>query len=214
MALPSHAITRIAGVALAVLGLVAGVVLQRHQAQSTPAAAAAVGALWPAPAPLAPFELSDQAGARFGRERLEGRWSLVFFGFTHCPDVCPTTLAALGSAVEKLRPAAGGDAYQVVFVSVDPERDTPAAIAQYVSHFGPGVVGITGSNEALERLTRQLGVVHMRVGEGEDYLIDHSAQILLLDPQARLVGVLSPPHAGAAIAERTRAIREFIESRS
>lgn len=214
MALSSTAGTRIAGVALALLALVAGAFLQKHRSQADPAAAAAVGALWPPPPSLAPFALTDASGAAFGPDRLQGRWSLVFFGFTHCPDVCPTTLAALGTAMGRLREAAGGDAWQVVFVSVDPTRDTPEAIGRYVSGFGPGVTGVTGSDDALAALTRQLGVVYMRVGDGEDYQVDHSAQVLMLDPQARLVGVLSPPHAGSAIAERARAIRDFIEDRS
>jgi protein SCO1/2 len=156
---------------------------------------------------LPPMDLVDQQGAPFDAARLKGRWSLLFFGFTNCPDVCPLTLAmlaqlekSLADLPEELRP-------QVVLMSVDPQRDTPERLAAYVKHFSPTFVGTTGAPEAVESFTRKLGVpVAMHMLEDGAYTVDHSAALFLINPDAELRAVFSPPHTSANIAADYRRI--------
>lgn len=149
------------------------------------------------PRPIGEFSLVDQHGRPFGRNALENRWSLVFTGFTHCPDLCPTTLALLAS----VRARVPGDGLQIVFVSVDPERDTPGRIADYLAHFDARLVGTTGTREEIERFTKALGLAQVRnPGVGGDYTVDHSAALVLIDPRARVTGYFRPPHDAEALA--------------
>jgi protein SCO1/2 len=155
------------------------------------------GTVLPDPRPIGEFALLDQRGRPFGPAALEHRWSLVFTGFTHCPDLCPTTLAFLAS----LRSQIPGRKLQIVFVSVDPERDTPEAIASYLAHFDPGFVGVTGASADIERFTKALGVAQVRnPGVGGEYTVDHSAALVLIDPKVRVAGYFLPPHDGRALA--------------
>jgi protein SCO1/2 len=139
------------------------------------------------------FELVDHRGETFDRSRLEGEWSLLFFGYTYCPDVCPMTLQSLARVQALMDPNAST---QVVFVSVDPTRDTTARLAEYVEFFHPALVGASGDAAELERLTHAMGAFY-RQGEtgaqADDYLVDHSASLFLVDPQARLHAVLHEP---------------------
>ena len=164
---------------------------------------------------VADFELVDQHGAPFGPERMRGRWSLLFFGYTHCPDVCPATMHVLDGAVKEIHALADpAPDTQVVFVSVDPRRDTPQQLAQYVPYFNKDFLGVTGSTEAINRLTSQLGILHMRSGgdpEGGGYLVDHSASILLFDPQGRQYAVFGPPHDAPQIARDFLALARYYE---
>lgn len=148
------------------------------------------------PRPLPEFSLVDQSGAPFTRERLLGTTSLMFFGFTHCPDICPATLAELASAREQLAASEGAEARlpQIVFVSVDPERDTPEKLAAYVGHFGDGFVGVTGSEEQLRALAQPLGIWFEKEPLGEDYSVSHSAAVLFIDGKAELRALFGAPH--------------------
>jgi protein SCO1/2 len=149
------------------------------------------GTVLPEPHPVAAFELVDHEGRAFDRRALAGRWSLVFAGFTNCPDICPMTLAMLGELGTRL----GAASPRLVFVSVDPERDSPARIAAYLRHFGPELVGATGSPAAIESFTRDLGLAQVKMpGTGGDYTVDHSAALVLLDPKVRVTGYFPPPH--------------------
>lgn len=151
------------------------------------------------PRAIADFRLTDQQGREFTRESLRGGWSLVFAGFTHCPDACPTTLAMLNAMDERLR--ANGGAIQVVFLSVDPERDTAERLAGYVSHFNPRFVAVTGARAQIDELCRDLGIAYVRnPGAGGDYTVDHSAALVLIDPRARVAGYFQPPHDADALA--------------
>ena len=173
------------------------------------------GLLWPHPKALGPFSLVDQQERPFDLERLKGRWTFLFFGYTHCPDVCPLTLTALDRVEKHLAQShdANLDGVQFAFVTVDPQRDTPKKVAQYVQYFNKAFLGISGPEDKLAALTRQLGVIHMRTDADTrgDYLVDHTASIMLTDPQARLVGVFGPPHDAKTIAEQFTKIRRFIE---
>jgi len=164
----------------------------------------------PVPKPLPEFELVGDGGEPFTRERLEGRWSFVFFGYASCPSICPITMATLRDVRQKL--AAGSppmEDAQVVFVSVDPARDDPEALRRYVRHFDPAFVGAVGESGELERLTRSLGVYHERTPGGDDerYDFDHTASVMLVDPEASLHAVFSPPIDPHEAAEAFRAIR-------
>ena len=155
------------------------------------------GTALPEPRALPDFALVDQVGRPFDRSRFEGRWSLLFTGFTHCPDVCPTTLALMA----ELHRRVPRDDLQWVFLSVDPERDTPDAVARYLAHFDTMLVGATGERAQMERLTAGLGLAQVRnPGVDEAYTVDHSTAFVLIDPEARLAGYFSAPHARDALA--------------
>ncbi len=155
-----------------------------------------VATVLPAPAPLAEFSMVDQDGNAFDRDSFRGRWSMVFFGFTHCPDICPVTLQQL-SVVRRRMAEADPDAVlpDIVFVSVDPGRDTVATISQYVQAFGEDVIGVRGDPAELEKLTRTFGI-YFEVNEaaGDDYTVAHSAAIVIVDDNAEFHAVFSAPH--------------------
>lgn len=149
---------------------------------------------------LADFTLTDARGRAFGKPELGGRPTLMFFGFTSCPDVCPATLAQL-AAVQRALPA-----LHVVFVSIDPQRDTPDALRQYVRAFHPDLVAVTGTPEALQPLERSLSVASVRVPLPDGgYTFDHSAALYLLDARARWVAVFTPPFAADRLIADLRA---------
>ncbi|MDX1515571.1 MAG: SCO family protein [Woeseiaceae bacterium] len=147
-------------------------------------------------APQVPaFRLLDQHGRMVDERVFEGQWDLVFFGFTNCPDVCPLTLQTLAVAKRELAAAGHSPLPRIVLVSVDPERDTPARVAQYVDAFGEGNLGITGELDELRKLTRGLGIFfEKRPGDGEQYNVDHSSVVLVVDPQGRFRALFSSPH--------------------
>ena len=148
--------------------------------------------LFPAPRELPPFALDAGDGGQLDNAALKGRWSLIFIGFTHCPDICPTTLATLG-ALQKVATDVS-PALQVVFVSVDPERDSADRAAEYARFFVPDALAATADHPRLEAFTRSLGMIYVKTAmEDGDYSVDHSARIAILDPQARQVGMFSPP---------------------
>ncbi len=161
------------------------------------------GTALPEPRALPAFALVDQAGRPFGRARFEGRWNLLFTGFTHCPDVCPTTLALMA----ELNRRVARDDLQFVFVSVDPERDTPDAVARYLAHFDAALLGATGERAEMERLTAGLGLAQVRnPGAGDEYTVDHSTAFVLVDPEARLAGYFSAPHERDALVADLRSL--------
>lgn len=154
-------------------------------------AVAQSGMLLGTPRPVADFTLTDHHGAPFSNAQLRGRWSLVFAGFTHCPDVCPTTLGLMKVVAQQLGPRAPA----MVFLSVDPERDTPAVLKPYVEYFGPPIVGVTGARASLDSLCASLGIAYVKVPGASDaeYTVDHSAALVLVDPQGRVAGYFPPP---------------------
>src|SRR5690606_18738334 len=143
--------------------------------------------------PLPEFALVDHNGEPFTRERFLGRTSLVFFGFTHCPDICPATRGKLASARRQLD-AAGAPLPQIVMVSVDPERDTPEKLAAYVSHFGADIVGVTGQEEELLALTEPLGIWFENQPLGESYTVSHSTAVLVVNRRGELQALFGTPH--------------------
>lgn len=194
--------------AVALLSAAAGFGLWKLK-QSVPVAAYESLLVLPEPRVLGDFALVDQDGAAFDLDRLRGTWSLLFFGFTHCPDICPSTLYDLQQVRESVGATAGAEPWQVVFVSVDPGRDTPDRLAEYVSWFDPDFVGVTGDEAQLRPLAVRMGVAY-RVEEhaagAADYAVDHSASVFLTDPQGRLHGVFPAPHEAGAMARDLAAV--------
>jgi len=163
----------------------------------TPPLELAAGTVLPEPRKIEAFALTDQQGRPLDAAALEGRWTLLFTGFTHCPDICPTTLAMLTELDKRL----GAGAPRFLFVSVDPERDTPERLAAYLAHFDPDLVGATGTRNAVESFTRGLGLAQVKnPGVGDEYTVDHSAALVLIDPRVRLAGYFRPPYDIDALA--------------
>jgi protein SCO1/2 len=139
------------------------------------------------------IQLLDHHGKPFLRERFEGKWSLVFFGFTHCPDICPTTMAFLDEFVTQLEGTEAADT-QVVLVSVDPARDTVEQLAVYVPYFNPEFVGVTGEFLDLHRFATALNTPFRKVpGQDENYVVDHSANVVLINPRGDYHGFFKAP---------------------
>lgn len=149
----------------------------------------------PAPMPLPEFALVDQSGNAVTRDTFRDQWSLVFFGFTHCPDICPTTLQILSAARKKLADSGQAPLPRVVLVSVDPERDTPELMGQYLNYFGDGNLGVTGSLGELRKLTGPLGIFFEKQSAAEEnYSVDHSAAVLVINPAAEFHALFSGSH--------------------
>jgi len=188
----------------AALGLWAG---QRWLATRAPAGPRLQAVkLFDHPRELPSFSLEQSDGTQLVPGELKGHWTLVFLGFTHCPDVCPTTLAQLARA-QKEWAAALPDASRprVLFVSVDPERDRPDGIGEYAHAFDRDTLAATSDVPALENFARSLSLVFMKVpasagAPAGEYSVDHSATLAVLDPQARMAGVIQPPLQPKAIA--------------
>ena len=157
------------------------------------------------PRPLNPFALRDHKGEPFTLSSLQGKWTFLNFGYTYCPDVCPTTLSTLARLNAGLEKNGVDVPYQIVFVSIDPERDTETRLAEYVPYFSPGFVGARGEQGDLRKLTGQLGVLFVRVEEkenaGGEYLMDHTASVILIDPGGRLRAIFSAPHKASVMME-------------
>jgi protein SCO1/2 len=188
---------KILAVFLVILAFAGGTLfmIQSIQRGSAPPAFATV---WPSPKPLAEFHLVDQGGSEFTKNRLSGQWSLMFFGFTNCPDICPATLQQLAIANKNLEEA-GLPVPDIIFVSVDPERDTPDVLTTYVSHFAGDILGVTGDITELTRLTSSIGIFFEKaeLPTGDDsgnYSVDHSAVVLVINEDGAIHASFSAPH--------------------
>lgn len=182
-------------IALALVAAVlAGVLVMRGSGGGAPRTALVGG----------PFQLVDQNGKAADESLLKGKWSAVFFGFTYCPDVCPTTLYALGQAEKLLGPQARS--FQTVFISVDPARDTPAQLKAYLDNeaFPKALVGLTGTQAQTDGAAKAYRVYHQKAGEGPGYLIDHSVITYLMGPKGAFVCVIPHGLTPEQIAERVK----------
>jgi protein SCO1 len=154
------------------------------------------------PRKIALPELSRQDGALLSEQDYKGHWTLWFFGYTHCPDICPATLG-MAAAAKRKADNEGIEFPQVIFVSVDPERDTVELLKDYVSYFDPGFIGVTGSEDMIKALTLQMSVVYMKMAsesdDGNNYIVDHSSSLLVTNPRGHLTATLSPPHSPASV---------------
>ncbi len=205
--------TRVSGTELRVLVialvLLAGAaVWVSASRQSLPAPA--IATVLPEPLALPAVQLTDQRGLDFSTAELVGNFSLLFFGFTHCPDICPITLQTLANVDTELR-ARGLEPPRVVFVSVDPERDTPARIERYLGNFNANFVGLTGSQLALQPLLAALGVTVQRhqLPNQEFYNVTHNSTVYLVGPQAEWLAIFSAPHDASVIATDFVRVRQL-----
>lgn len=184
--------------------------IRRRTAIGLIAAAAALAACAKTekPAVGGPFHLVDQNGKAVDERLLKGRWSLVFFGYTFCPDVCPTTLTTLAAAQDRLGPK--GKKLQVVFITVDPARDTPAQLKTYLASpaFPKGTIGLTGTPAQVDAAAKAYKVYYAKEGEGQDYSMNHSSAIYLMDPKGRFDRVvaygLTPNEIARQVADAMR----------
>lgn len=187
-----------------IAGVVAGVVFNRQAPLPDD-----VITVLTQPRPVQAFSLTAEDGSPFDQDSLQGRWTLLFAGFRNCPDICPDTLARMAA----LRGQAPDVAQQVqmVFLSVDPQRDAPAQLDQYTDHFDPAITGVTGDQPTIDRLMGDLGLAYLLVPlDGEQsadaYTVDHSAAMVLLDPQARVAAYLPAPHDVDAVANALKTV--------
>lgn len=200
--------------AIAALALLVGLgalLLNRDEAQQSVAASAQPTAMragaYDPPQAAPEFSLVGSDGADVTLERYRGKVVLMSFGFTHCAAVCPTTLATLSAARDSM--GADADSVQVIFVTVDPARDTAAHLRDYVSAFGDGFVGATGAEDALAAVREKYGVTAIKQGDGPDYAMAHTSSIFLIDRAGQLRGMM--PY-GREPADFAHDIRLLLES--
>ncbi len=191
-------------------GLLAGILLWHPGNGAPPPELEAV--LLSQPKAIAPFQLTDQDGKAFGADRFKGKWTVLFFGYTQCPDICPNTLLALNGMVQRLRNQGNWrDDNQIYFVSVDPKRDSPKHLKDYLAYFDPAYHGATGERAQIDALVKQFGAVYMFEGDtnGDTYTVNHSASLYVIDPQARLYAKMLPPYDPPQMADTMVRLRDF-----
>lgn len=167
----------------------------------------------PTPREIAPFELTTHTGEPFTARDLEGQWSFLFFGFTHCPDICPTSLSVLAQAERRLReesPAAA-ERFQGILVTVDPERDDRETLGRYVEAFSPSFLGLRGDRAATAEVATQLNVAFAQVPADDGaYQVDHTANIVIVNPRGHYHGFAKMPHQADTIVAAFRSLNERI----
>jgi protein SCO1 len=152
-----------------------------------------------------PFTLIGADGKPFASSKLNGKPAAIFFGFTHCPDVCPTTLARLTKLRREL--GKGDDALSIVFISVDPDRDTPAELGNYMSLYDSPVIGLTGTSAQIEQVKKQYGIYSRKVEQpGGGYSVDHTASVILMDRNGQFVATVSPEEGDQVALEKLKRI--------
>ena len=152
-----------------------------------------------------PFTLVGSDGKPFSSTKLAGKPHAIFFGFTHCPDVCPTTLSRLVQLRQQL--GSGDRPFEIVFVTVDPERDGPAEVGKYAELFNSPVIGLTGSPAQIAQVKKQYGIFSQKSPlPGSDYSVDHTATVLLFDRKGDFVSTISPEEPNPAAIAKLRRI--------
>lgn len=204
--MPRRSILLFAGACIAIaaaLAVVTMVVVGRQDAAG-PGVVSSTGQ----PQVGGPFQLVNQDGQTVDQTMLDGRWSLVFFGFTYCPDYCPTTLTSLEATKRQM--GAKADDLQIVFISVDPERDTPQALKDYLSTdgFPQGVIGLTGTPQQVRAAADTYRAMYQKVGEGEGYTMNHSLTVYLMGPDGKFRTAVAHdlgPERAAQVIDRAMA---------
>jgi protein SCO1/2 len=168
------------------------------------------------PRTLTPFLLVDQHNKAFTQDSFKGQWSYLFFGYTNCPDVCPLALKVMQTAWETIpKEDNANHPVKMYLVSVDPDRDTPKLLNDYVTFFNPEFGGLTGNADQIDNFTNQLGILYGfqdKEKESDSYLVNHSAQFLLINPKGQLQAVISPPHDAAKIVAELPRIFNYYQS--
>jgi protein SCO1 len=192
---------------VAIVAIAAGMLLSRVLLHRSGGPTLAKATLLEPARPLPPMAFIDSRGQPFGPDRLRGHWSILFFGFTSCPDVCPTTLALLAQVEQQLGDLPTEQQPQIILVSVDPQRDTPEQLAKYVGSFSPTFIGVTGEQQAINAFALNMGVpVAISPLPSGSYTVDHSAAIFIIDPNGAMRALSSTPHNVPILAEDYRSI--------
>lgn len=215
---------------VAILAMVTGLLLsiRTYNIDNSPDFSQLNGTILHTARNITPFELTDHLNNRFTESNLVNHWTLMFFGFTHCPDICPMTLAQLASMFNILEQTQRKTLPQVVLVSVDPQRDSAEQLSQYVTTFNPNFIGVTGEQAQLSQLAQELGIAYMKIKpqapdtdvhsehahhegtEDEDnatnYQIEHSGTIILFNPEGKLAGFFTMPHDAKHLAQDLQTI--------
>jgi protein SCO1 len=167
------------------------------------------GLLYPRPRPITDFHLTQANGRPLTLADWRGQWTLVYFGYASCPDVCPTTLATFKSVESELKKRNLADKFRVDFISVDPDRDTPELLGKYVNFFSPNFIAATGTDAELTPLSKSLGLIYSRSKSAAGAIeVDHSSSIVIVDPLGRVVGLFRPPlEAGPIVSDMTTLLR-------
>jgi protein SCO1/2 len=162
------------------------------------------------PRELPSFSLTNHLNNPFENQDLTGSWSMIFFGFTHCPDVCPLTLNILDQVSNELSDFA--HIPRNIFISVDPKRDQPDSLKKYVEHFNQDMIGLTGTKDQIDNLTQSVGAIYA-IGDNskDNYLVDHSAHIFVTAPDGKMVALFSTPHDAKIIANDFKIISKLYE---
>lgn len=165
----------------------------------------------PTPKVLEPFQLRAGDEKPFTLESLKGRYSILFFGYTSCPDICPTTLQVLGQLYTNLQKKNGVRDLQVVFVSVDPKRDQPKKLLEYVKYFNANFAGVSGDPEQIAKFAAQLGAAYevLDDGKSKNYGVNHTGLLFITNPEAQFAAVLSPPHEADLIESRLDLLKQL-----
>jgi len=165
--------------------------------------------MFPAALTISDYQFVDQQGNIVTQDTLRGRNLMVFFGYTYCPDICPTTLMDLSRTWKQLPPAVRAQ-WQVILVSIDPQRDTPDVMAPYMGYFSKDFMALTGNTASLPVLAAELNAIYQRVdrGEGNGYLMDHSANLAIIDKQGGYRGYIAPPHNAARMVPLIEALTQ------
>jgi protein SCO1/2 len=163
---------------------------------------------------LSDFALSDHNGQPLTLQQLKGQWTFVFFGYTHCPDICPTTLGVLKGVARTLQdqPEIAADT-RFLFVSVDPKRDTLPHLKEYISYFNKDFIAVTGERQEIDKLAHDTGAIYMFDGDtgGDDYIVNHSASVALIDPQGHWVARFNPPHTVSKLSSNYLQLRNYLQ---
>ena len=164
------------------------------------------------PLPITDATFLNAQGEPLTLTSLRGRHLLVFFGYTFCPDICPTTLMDLNRLWRQL-PGDITAQWQVVMVSVDPQRDTPESLAPYLRYFNPAFTALTGNDDGLRQLAGELNAVYSKVERGEDqpYLMDHSANLVIIDRDGNYRGYIAPPHGAGRMVPLLQAVHQALQ---
>ena len=167
--------------------------------------------VYDAPNALDAFSLLDEEGEPFTNADLEGRWTLVFFGYTFCPDICPLTMASIRQFYNLLDENGEATDVGVVMISVDPERDTQEVLSNYVNYFNPAFTGVTGEYATIYTLARQMNIAFNYVRmDDENYLVNHNGEVMLVDPSGNNVGFFKPPYDPVTMRENFTTLKKYL----
>jgi protein SCO1/2 len=200
-------------ITLSVIGIVIGIYTETYYQRNTPQEYME-GVFWPNPKQIGAFSMTDQNLREFTQEKLLGQWTFVFFGYTNCPDVCPTTMAVLNEVYRLINDAKNPIDTQIIFITIDPERDSLDKLAGYIGHFNSNFIALGGTQEQLDSFASQIGISYLYESAAEDgsYLVSHTSSIFLFDTKARLISLFSQPFNPLEIQSRFVDVEHFISN--